>query len=58
MVEKIIEDKNEIMEIIGNIGRGATQLIIQYEKKGKKAYFRTNTMSKMLPIDISRVRNL
>ena len=58
MTEKIIEDKDLIIKLVGNLGKDATSLTIQYDKKSKKAFFKTNTMSKRLPIHISRVKDL
>ena len=40
------------------LGRDAKTLVIQYDKKSKKAYYKTDKMSKKLPIDISRVKDL
>lgn len=58
MTEKIIEDKEQIVKIIGTIGKDATKLVIQYDKKSKKAFYQTNTMTRRLPIHISRVKDL
>lgn len=55
MTEKIITDKNLIKKLVG---KDATTLIIQYDKKSKKAYYQTNTMPRKLPIHISRVKDL
>ena len=58
MTERIICDKNLIKKIVGMLGRDAKTLVIQYDKKSKKAYYKTDKMSKKLPIDISRVKDL
>ena len=58
MTERIICDKNLITKIVGMLGRDAKTLVIQYDKKSKKAYYKTDKMSKKLPIDISRVKGL
>lgn len=55
MTEKIIKDKNLIKKIIG---KDAATLTIEYDKKLKKAYYKTNTMTKKLPIHVSRVKDL
>ena len=55
MTEKIIKDKNHIKKLVG---KDASTLTIQYDKKGKKAYYQTNTMTKKLPIHVSRVKDL
>ena len=58
MTERIICDKNLITKIVGMLGRDAKTLVIQYDKKSKKAYYKTDKMSKKKPIDISRVKDL
>ncbi len=55
MVEKIIKDKN-IIKYISN--RDDEYLILQYNVKSKRAWFKTNTMSKRKPILLSRVIDL
>jgi hypothetical protein len=55
MTEKIINDKDLIKKIVG---KDAKTLVIQYDIKSRTAYFKTETMPKRLPIDISRVKNL
>lgn len=55
MTEKIIKDKNLIKKIIG---KDAATLTIEYDKKLKRAYYKTNTMTKKLPIHVSRVKDL
>lgn len=58
MTEKIISDKNLITKIVGMLGRDAKTLLIQYDKKSRKAFFKTDTMIRRKPIDISRVKDL
>ena len=55
MVEKIIKDKN-IIKYISN--RDDEYLILQYNVKNKRAWFKTNTMPKRKPICLSRVIDL
>lgn len=55
MKEKVIRDKELIKKIVG---KDATELVIEFDKVSKKAYFKTNTMTKKLPIHISRVKDL
>ncbi len=55
MTEKIICDKELIKKLVG---KDANKLIIQYDKKTKRAFYQTNTMPKRLPIHISRVKDL
>ena len=55
MVEKVIKDKN-IIKYISN--RDDEYLILQYNVKNKRAWFKTNTMSKRKPILLSRVIDL
>ncbi len=55
MVEKKITDKNIIRNVIN---KEAEYLIIQYNEKNKRAWFRTNDMSKRKAIDLNRVVNL
>ena len=55
MVEKIIKDKN-IIKYISN--RDDEYLVIQYNVKNKRAWFKTNTMPKRKPILLSRVIDL
>lgn len=55
MTEKIISDKNLIKKIVG---KDAKSLTIQYDKKTKRAFFKTDTMPRRLPIHFSRVKDL
>ncbi len=55
MTERIICDKELIRKLVR---KDAKTLVIQYDKKSKKAYYQTDTMPKKLPIDISRVKDL
>jgi len=55
MTERIICDKELIRKLVR---KDAKTLVIQYDKKSKKAYYKTETMPKRLPIDISRVKDL
>ena len=55
MVEKIIKDKNVIKSLTN---RDDNYLIIQYNTKNKRAWFKTNTMLKRKPIGLSRVIDL
>ena len=55
MVEKVIFDKNIIYELTK---RTDNKLIIQYNLKSKRAFFKTDKMSKRKPIDLSRVIEL
>lgn len=55
MIEKIITDKNVIKSLIN---RETKYLIIQYNLKNKRAWFKTNSMSKRKPIALSRVESL
>lgn len=55
MIEKIITDKNVIKSLIN---RETKYLIIQYNLKNKRAFFKTDKMSKRKPIDLSRVIEL
>ena len=55
MVEKVIFDKNIIYELTK---RTDNKLIIQYNLKNKRAFFKTDKMSKRKPIDLSRVIEL
>ena len=58
MKEKLISDKNLIAKVVGSLGRGAKTLLIQYDKKSKKAFYKTDTMIHRKPIHISRVKDL
>ena len=53
--ERIICDKELIRKLVR---KDAKTLVIQYDKKSKKAYYKTETMPRRLPIDISRVKDL
>ena len=55
MIEKIITDKSVIKSLIN---RETKYLIIQYNLKNKRAFFKTDKMSKRKPIDLSRVIEL
>ena len=55
MVRKIIFDSKLIMSIIG---KKADMLIIEYNVKNKRAFYKTNSMKKRKPICIDRVINL
>lgn len=55
MVEKVITDKELIYKLTR---KKDNQLIIQYNVKNKRAWFKTNTMLKRKPIEISRVVGL
>jgi len=55
MTEKIICDKELIKKLVG---KDAKTLVIQYDKKSKKAFYKTETMPRRLPIHISRVKDL
>lgn len=55
MTEKVICDKELIKKLVG---KDAKTLIIQYDKQSKKAFYKTETMPKRLPIHISRVKDL
>ncbi len=58
MTEKIISDKDLITKIVGMLGKDAKTLLIQYDKKSKKAFYKTDTMIHRKPIHISRVKDL
>lgn len=55
MVEKIIKDKNIIKSLTN---RDDNYLIIQYNTKNKRAWFKTESMVKRKPILLSRVIDL
>ena len=55
MTEKIICDKEMIKKLVR---KDAKRLVIQYDKRAKKAYYQTDTMPRKLQIDISRVKDL
>lgn len=55
MVEKIIKDKNVIKSLTN---RDDNYLIIQYNIKNKRAWFKTESMIKRKPIGLSRVIDL
>lgn len=55
MVEKIINDKNLIKKLTN---REDNYLIVQYNIKNKRAWFKTETMEKRKPIELSRVIEL
>lgn len=58
MTEKIISDKTLIKRVIGMLGNNAKTLVIQYDKKFKKAFYKTDKMTQRKPIDYSRVKDL
>lgn len=55
MVEKVITDRNLIYKITR---RKDKKLIIQYNLKNKRAWFRADSMFKRKAIDINRVISL
>lgn len=55
MIEKIITDKNVIKSLIN---RDEDYLIIQYNLKNKRAWFKTKSMIKRKPINLYRIINL
>lgn len=55
MVEKIINDKNLIKKLTN---REDNYVIVQYNIKNKRAWFKTDTMPKRKPIELSRVVGL
>lgn len=55
MVKKIIIDKKIIKDLIN---RDDKILVIEYNQKSKRAWFKTETMPKRKAIDLSRVINL
>lgn len=55
MVEKLILDKNIIYNLTK---RKDEKLLIQYNEKNKRAWFKTESMLKRKPIDITRIINL
>lgn len=55
MVEKVIIDKNIIRSITN---RNDRYLVIQYNLKNKRAFFKTENMLKRKPIELSRVIEL
>ena len=55
MVEKRISDKQFIYRLTR---RKDNILIIKYNKKNKRAWFQTESMSKRKAIDLNRVVNL
>jgi len=55
MVEKIINDKMLIKKLTN---REDNYLIVQYNIKNKRAWFKTETMEKRKPIELSRVIEL
>ena len=55
MVEKVIFDKNIIRTITN---RNDRCLVIQYNLKSKRAFFKTEKMAKRKPIELSRVIEL
>lgn len=52
MVEKVITDKELIYKLTR---KKDNQLIIQYNIKNKRAWFKTENMLKRKPIEISRI---
>lgn len=55
MVEKVITDKKLIRYLTN---RNDDKLIIQYNIKNKRAWFKTESMQKRKPIALSRVIEL
>lgn len=55
LVEKIILDRQLIYHITR---RKDTVLIIQYNTRNKRAWYKTDTMTKRKPISLSRVVDL
>ena len=55
MIEKVIFDKNIIYKLTK---RTDNKLIIQYNLKNKRAFFKTDKMPKRKPIELSRVIEL
>lgn len=55
MVEKIITDRNLIYQLTR---KKDNKLIIQYNIRNKRAWFKTESMLKRKPIEIKRVINL
>lgn len=55
MVEKVITDKNIIRKLVN---RNDSSMLIQYNINNKRAWFKTNSMTKRKAIDLSRVINL
>lgn len=55
MVEKIIKNKDVIKQLVN---RNDNTILIQYNTKNKRAWFKTDSMIKRKAIDLSRVINL
>lgn len=55
MVEKVIDNKDVIKKIVN---RNDNTMLIQYNTKNKRAWFKTDSMIKRKAIDLSRVINL
>lgn len=55
MVEKVIFDKNIIYKLTKRVD---DKLIIQYNLKNKRAFFKTDKMSKRKAICIDRIINI
>lgn len=55
MVEKIIKNKDVIKKLVN---RNDNTLLIQYNIRNKRAWFKTDSMIKRKAIDLSRVINL
>lgn len=55
MVEKRINNRDIIKKLVN---RNDTIMLIQYNIKNKRAWFKTNSMIKRKAIDLSRVINL
>lgn len=55
MVEKIITDRRLIYQVTR---KKDNKLIIQYNVRNKRAWFKTESMLKRKPIEIKRVINL
>ena len=55
MVEKMITDRDIIKKLVN---RNDIVMLIQYNTKNRRAWFKTNSMIKRKAIDLSRVINL
>lgn len=55
MVEKVIKNKDIIKNLVN---RNDDTMLIQYNTKNKRAWFKTDSMIKRKAIDLSRVINL
>ncbi|MBR0471745.1 MAG: hypothetical protein IJI98_03485 [Methanosphaera sp.] len=55
MVKKVIKNKDIIKNLVN---RNDDTMLIQYNTKNKRAWFKTDSMIKRKAIDLSRVINL